>query len=126
MIPSTQHGPENTLSLNRIAMTCLLSTTLSLLAGCGGGTPDNDDIKKALEEGARFELRQRMGNRVADIEFKNVAAKDCIAKGEEWLCRVDATVSMKRMRNGEMEPHEEKFSEDVKLKKTDSGWTVLD
>lgn len=110
-----------------LALGLLLMPALCTLAACSGnGAPGNGDIEKAIEDATRFEMRQRMGNKVADIDVSDVNSKDCIAKDAEWICRVEAKMSMKRMYNGNTEPHEEKFSGDVKLKRTDSGWVMIE
>ena len=105
----------------------LLVPALCTLTACSGnGAPGNGAIEKAIEDATRFEMRQRMGDKVADIDVSDVSSKDCIAKDAEWICRVEAKISMKRLDNGTMEPHEEKFSGDVKLKKTDNGWVMIE
>ena len=109
-----------------IAHACCIASMAVISACSGNGAPNNGDIEKAIEDATRFEMRQRMGDKVADIDVSDVSAKDCIAKDAEWICRVEAKISMKRMYNGNMEPHEEKFSGDVRLNKTDNGWVMIE
>ena len=109
--------------IKRPARPLLLAMGLSLLAACSGnGAPSNGDIEHAIEDMLRFQMRQRFGAGKAEVDLKDVESKDCIAKGERWICNVKAKVEMRVMRNGEMQPLEDTMNGDITLTRTKNGW----
>ena len=105
-------------------LSCLLlpAIALSMLAACSGGAPSNSDIEHALEDSLRFKLRQQFGAGKGDVDIKDVESKDCIAKGEQWICNVKAKVEMKFLRNGETQSQEDTMDGDITMTRTKNGW----
>lgn len=111
------------MSSTRIFRLLLPALLLSLLAACSGnGAPSDGDIETALEDSLRFKIRQQFGSGKAELDLKDVESKDCIAKGEQWICNVSAKIEMKILRNGRMESQDDTMHGDITMTRTENGW----